>query len=145
MMGAGRAGRAGRVLAIDPGERRVGLALSDGLGVTAQGLDTFETRGAGDLLERLGALIAEHGVETVVVGEPRALSGGEIDGTVRARELAEAIRGRFGVEVVLADERMTSKEAERILAAGDRRYGKKDIDKLAAVLLLQVYLDGRLR
>ncbi len=140
MMGAGRAGRA---LAIDPGERRVGLALSDELGVTAQGLDTFETRGGGDLLAHLGGLIAEHGVETVVVGEPRSLAGGEIEGTGRARELAEAIRGRFGVEVVLADERMTSKEAERILAAGDRRHGKKDIDKLAAVLLLQGYLDGR--
>jgi len=132
-----------RVLAIDPGGRRVGLAVSDELGLTAQGLETFETRGTEDLLERLGTLIAELSVGTVVVGEPRSLAGGEIEGTGRSRELAEAIRGRFPVEVVLADERMTSREAERVLAAGERRHGKKDVDKLAAVLLLQSFLDGR--
>lgn len=132
-----------RVLAIDPGGRRVGLAVSDELGLTAQGLETFETRGPEDLLERLGTLIAKLDVGTVVVGEPRSLSGGEIEGTGRSRVLAEAIRGRFAVEVVLADERMTSREAERVLAAGERRHGKKDVDKLAAVLLLQSFLDGR--
>ena len=132
-----------RVLAVDPGERRIGLAMSDELGVAAHGLETFDARGGRDPVAHIGALIERHDVGTVVVGEPRALSGGEIEGTGRARALAEAIRGRYPVEVVLADERMTSKEAERILAAGERRHGKKDVDKLAAVLLLEVYLEGR--
>jgi putative Holliday junction resolvase len=132
-----------RVLAIDPGERRIGLAVSDELGITAQGMDTYEMRGREELLAHLGALIEEHSIGTVVVGEPRSLAGGEIEGTGRARELAGTIRERFGTAVVLIDERMTSREAERALAAGERRHGKKDIDKLAAVLLLQSFLDGR--
>jgi putative Holliday junction resolvase len=132
-----------RVLAIDPGGRRVGLAVSDELGITAQGLDTFETRGMDDLLDHLGALVAELGVGVVVVGEPRSLAGGDIEGTGRSRELAAAIRGRLPVAVVLVDERMTSREAERVLAAGERRHNRKDIDRLAAVLLLQGFLDGR--
>lgn len=132
-----------RVLAIDPGTKRWGLAMSDPLGATAQGLETFATGGVRAFLDHVGDLIALHGVGTIVIGEPRSMAGGEIEGTVRSRELAAAIEARFGVAVVLRDERMTSREAERTLAAGDRRSGKADIDRLAAVLLLQSYLDER--
>lgn len=136
-----RGGR--RVLAIDPGTKRWGLAMSDPLGATAQGLETFAAGGERAFLDHVGDLIAVHGVGTVVIGEPRSMAGGAIEGTARSRELAAAIETRFGVAVVLRDERMTSREAERTLAAGERRSGKADIDRLAAVLLLQSYLDER--
>ena len=132
-----------RVLAIDPGTKRWGLAMSDPLGATAQGLETFAAGGVRAFLDHLGDLIAAHGVGMIVIGEPSSMAGGEIEGTVRSQELAAAIEARFGAAVVLRDERMTSREAERTLAAGERRSGKADIDRLAAVLLLQSYLDER--
>jgi len=138
--GRGGAGR-GRILAIDPGQKRVGLAVSDELGVTAQGLDTFEIGGAVKLIDHLRELISRHGVRTVIVGLPLSMSGEDIEGSARSRALAGEIRERLGVEAVLADERMTSREAERVLAGSDRKSGKKDIDRLAAVLLLQSYLE----
>jgi putative Holliday junction resolvase len=135
--------KAGRVLAIDPGAKRTGLAVSDPLGMTAQGLDTF-VEGAGmDLLDHLGGLIELHGIETVVVGLPLSMQGRDIEGSGRSRALAARIEERFGLAVHLADERMTSLEAERVLKSGDRRFDRGDIDKLSAMLLLQGYLDER--
>ena len=129
----------GRILGIDPGTRRIGLALSDPLGITAQGLETFDLSGGKDFLEYLSSLIGEYEIGEVVVGLPLSMSGGEIEGTERARELAGRIQERFGIPVVLRDERMTSLEGERYLEA---RGGKKgDVDRLAAVLILQTYLD----
>jgi putative Holliday junction resolvase len=131
------------VLAIDPGAKRTGLAVSDPLGMTAQGLDTF-VEGAGmDLLDHLGGLIELHGIETVVVGLPLSMQGRDIEGSGRSRALAARIEERFGLAVHLADERMTSLEAERVLKSGDRRFDRGDIDKLSAMLLLQGYLDER--
>jgi putative Holliday junction resolvase len=132
--------RRGRVIAIDPGLKRVGLAMSDPLGATAQGLETFETA-RGELIDRLRSLIEENSVTTVVVGLPLSMAGGEIEGSARSRALAAEIREKLGVEVVLRDERMTSLEAERVLAGGGRKSEKGDTDKLAAVLLLQSYLE----
>ena len=133
--------RRGRILAIDPGVKRVGLALSDELGVTAQGLDTFETGGAVKLIDYLRELVARHRVRNVIIGLPLSMSGEDIEGSARSRALAGEIREKLGVEVALRDERMTSREAERVLAGSDRKSGKKDIDRLAAVLLLQSYLE----
>jgi putative Holliday junction resolvase len=133
----------GRVLAIDPGEKRTGLAVSDPLGMTAQGLDTFEGGGSTDLLDHLGGLIARNGIDTVIVGLPLSMQGKDIEGSGRSRALAARIAERFGVAVHLADERMTSLEAERVLSSGDRRFERGDIDKLSAMLLLQGYLDER--
>lgn len=134
-----------RALAIDPGERRSGLALSDELGITAQGLETFEGGGPDKLVRRVAVLVSEHRIAEVVVGMPLSMSGGELEGTRRSRELAARIERECGVAVVLRDERMTSREAERIIAqaGGIRRAG--DIDRIAAVLLLQGYLEERSR
>lgn len=132
-----------RILAIDPGERRVGMAVSDELGITAQGLETFVRGGNEELLDRIGSLVEKYKIGTVLIGEPRSLSGSNIEGTERSRELAAAIRERFSVEVFLLDERMTSREAERLLRSGEKPYEKSDIDKLAAVLLLQSFLESK--
>jgi putative Holliday junction resolvase len=135
--------KAGRVLAIDPGSKRTGLAMSDPLGMTAQGLDTFEAGAGKDLLDFLGGLIELHGIDRVVVGLPLSMQGKDIEGSVRSRALAARIMQRFGLEVQLMDERMTSLEAERVLRSGDRSFDRGDIDKLSAMLLLQSYLDER--
>ena len=135
--------RAGRVLAIDPGSKRTGLAMSDPLGMTAQGLDTFVEGAGKDLLAHLGELIDLHGIDRVVVGLPLSMQGKDIEGSGRSRSLAARITERFGLAVHLMDERMTSLEAERVLRSGDRGFERGDIDKLSAMLLLQSYLDER--
>ena len=131
------------MLAIDPGTKRTGLAVSDPLGMTAQGLDTYEETPGKDFLDHLGGLVERYGVEAVVVGLPLSMQGKEIEGSGRSRALAERIAGRFALPVRLMDERMTSLEAERVLRSGDREFARGDIDKLSAMLLLQSYLDER--
>jgi putative Holliday junction resolvase len=130
-----------RILGIDPGTKRVGLAVSDELGITAQGIETYEISSKHGLNDYLGELIRVYTVGHVIVGLPLSMSGGDIEGSERARELAERIRKHHGVPVTLRDERMTSLEAERILRQEGRIRNAGDIDRLAAVLLLQSYLD----
>lgn len=129
-----------RILAIDPGERRVGLAVSDPLGITAQGLDTFDRR-TGDLLAHLRGLVEAYGVTTVVVGHPVSMSGRDNPSSLGAESLARDIENKLGVAVVLWDERLSSVEAQRVLKG--QKVGKKAVDRVAAVLILQSYLDSR--
>jgi putative Holliday junction resolvase len=134
-----------RILGIDPGTKRYGFAVSDPLGITAQGLETFEPAGDGELMAKIGDLIAEYEAGVVLIGLPLSMSGGEIEGTERSRELAGRIGEKFAVEVVLRDERMTSLEAERALRTDGKIRNRGDIDRLSATLLLQSYLDERKR
>lgn len=136
----------GRVLAIDLGDVRIGLALSDPLGITAQPLPTLRSTGTRNDLTRICAVIQAHEVRTVVVGLPLLLSGADGVRAVAARRIAERLRGRLpGTAVELWDERLTSREAERTMIAGGARRGKRKqtIDALAAVLILQAYLEAR--
>jgi len=132
-----------RIIGVDPGERRVGLAVSDPLGITAQGLDTFDRRKDGDFMARLRDLVAEYEVERIVVGNPVSLSGREGEASARARLLADEIARGLGLPVELWDERLSSVEAQRTLAGA--RAGKKAVDRIAAVLILQGYLDAHPR
>ena len=129
----------GRVLAIDPGERRVGLAVSDPLGITAQGLPTFDLRG-GVLDDHISRLVHEYEVTRIVVGNPLSLSGRESEGSARARELAGRLGRLLGIPVELWDERLSSAEAHRALSGS--RAPKGAVDRVAAVLILQGYLDA---
>lgn len=131
-----------RILGIDPGTKRVGLAVSDELGVTAQGLDTYNITTVKAFRVFLKELLSRYNIGVVVLGKPLSMSGGEIEGTGRSRELASFIERESGARVVLVDERMTSLEAERVLREQGRIREAGDIDRLAAVLLLQGYLDG---
>ncbi|HKW15206.1 MAG TPA: Holliday junction resolvase RuvX [Candidatus Krumholzibacteria bacterium] len=132
----------GRVLAIDPGERRAGLAVSDPLGITAQGLPTFD-RKVGDLVQHVAMLAREYELTRIVVGNPLSMSGRESEGSVRARELAQALRTRLSLPVELWDERLSSVEAHRVLKGS--RVDKGTVDRLSAVLILQGYLDAHSR
>lgn len=138
----------GRLLAVDWGERRIGLALSDETQVLAQPLTTL-TRRAGKRfpMAQLLQQITTHNVVGIVVGLPLDESGAEGDAAHAAREVADAIKRRVpeGVEVTMWDERMTT---ARVLAAvremgGTTRGRKADLDAMAAALLLQHYLDAR--
>ncbi len=128
-----------RILAIDPGERRVGLAVSDPLGITAQGLTTLDLR-KGELVAHLRVLLQEYDVGRIVVGHPLSLAGRETEASRLAAALAEELRQELGLPVELWDERLSSAEAERTLRG--TRAGKGAVDRLAAVLILQGYLDA---
>jgi putative pre-16S rRNA nuclease len=139
-----------RVLAIDPGARRLGLALSDATGTLATPWQVIETRGSieGDV-EKLAAIVTElkaedDGLTTIVVGLPLRLDGTPTDQTGRTRELAARLESVTGLQIVLQDERLTSREAEQRLALRmtDWRKRKVKLDAAAAAIILQDYLDG---
>ncbi len=138
-----------RVLGIDLGERRVGLAISDPSGVIARPLMVLEARGEQRLHEVVRAVrrlaSEEDGLREVVLGLPRHLDGTPHEQTARVLEFAEALRARIAQPVVLRDERLTSVEAESRLALRDRdwRSRKKKLDAAAAAIILQEYLDER--
>lgn len=136
----------GRSLALDLGDVRIGTALSDPLGITAQPLGTIARVGPRKDLQRIDELIREHDVRTVIVGYPLLMSGEEGERAVAAREFAEQLRRRSGrLEVELWDERLTTVQAERTMISGgaSRRQRRKRADTVAAVLILQSYLDSR--
>ena len=132
-----------RILAIDFGTRRMGLAVSDVLGITAQGLPTLERRRLSADLEQLRSLVEEYSVERVLVGNPIGHSGAETAMSQRVAEFAEKLRRRLPCPVELRDERLTSVEANRTLreAGLSIRKRQRAADRVAAVLLLQSYLD----
>ncbi len=134
-----------RILGLDLGDKRIGVALSDPLGWTAQGLAVIA--GAGGTrsdLRRIKELAAKHEVEKVVVGLPLNMDGSAGPRAEKARLFAERLAGALGMPVVLWDERLTTAQAERLLIEADmKRAGRrKVIDKMAAVLILQNYLDA---
>jgi putative Holliday junction resolvase len=138
-------GSAKRVLGLDLGEVRIGLALSDPLGMTAQPLQTMTRVGPKKDLRALAALAREHDVATVVIGLPLLLSGEEGSKAQEAREFAENLgRHLQGARIELWDERMTTVLAERAMIEGSvrRRKRKEKVDSLAAALILQSYLDS---
>ena len=134
-----------RVLAVDPGSRRVGLAVSDPTGTIAQPLATIPAEPRETLAERLAAMAKAKDAARIVVGLPRRMDGTFGPEAKAARDLADAIRHASGLPVELVDERLTTAAAERsLLAAGMRREKRRaNIDRVAAALLLQSHLDSR--
>lgn len=134
-----------RVMGIDLGDKRIGLALSDPMGWTAQGLAVI-TGGGGTKsdIRKIGEIAAEHGVEKVVVGLPLNMDGSPGPRAEKARDFAGRLAGALGLPVELWDERLTTAEAERLLIGADVRRARRRqvIDKMAAVLILQNYLDA---
>jgi len=133
-----------RVLGLDVGERRIGLAVSDPLGITAQGLGVLKRGKLSDDVARLEALVNKYGIREVVVGFPRGLNGGMGPQARKVADFASVLESR-GLKVTFWDERFTTSAAERYLIKADIRREKRRriIDKLAAVLILQSFLDSR--
>ncbi len=138
---------AGRVLGVDFGERRVGLALSDPAGLIAQGLETIKTKSTGESLESIAAIVEGEQVLEIVLGLPVNMDGttGEMAGKVEA--FAGQLRDRVSCEVRTWDERLTSISARRAMneMGMETRGNKGSLDRIAATLLLQNYLDFRRR
>lgn len=136
----------GRLLGVDLGQVRIGLALSDPLGMTAQPLEAVPAVGPRKDVERVAVLASERDVATIVVGLPLLLSGEEGDGARSARLFAERLSDRLGqVRIELWDERLTTVQAERVLIEGGvrRRRRKQLVDGIAAALILQSFLDAQ--
>ena len=136
---------AGRILALDLGKRRIGLALSDELGLTAQGLETLERTNLREDLARLAQLAAEKNVTLILMGNPLHMSGREGRQAEYVREFAERLKTATRIPVEFWDERLTTVEANRVLRESGISIEKraKAVDRLAAVILLGSYLDSR--
>lgn len=131
-------------MGIDIGSRRIGVAISDPSAIIAQPLMTLEATKKGAMpLDELRDLIADRGVEGLVVGLPRRLDGSHGPGAEAAEAAAEELRAETGLRVEMWDERLTSVQAERLLIdAGVRRKQRKGAtDRIAAALILQAFLD----
>lgn len=135
-----------RILAVDPGSRRVGLALSDPSGTIAQALATVPAEPVESLPSRLAQIARKHEAARIVVGLPKRLDGTRGPEAVAAQKLAGELKRESGLPVDLVDERLTTVAAERALIEGGvrRAQRRRDVDRVAATMLLQGHLD-RLR
>jgi putative Holliday junction resolvase len=135
-----------RILAVDPGSRRVGLALSDPTGTIASPLATVPAEPSSSLPARLARIARDAEAERIVVGLPIRMDGTHGPEAAAAQRLASALRHSSGLPVEVVDERLTTAQAERaMIADGMRRERRKQaVDRVAATLLLQAHLD-RLR
>jgi putative Holliday junction resolvase len=134
-----------RVLGLDVGSRTIGMAVSDPLGITAQGLPTLRrTNKRGDYA-RLDSVLREYAVTEIVVGYPLRLSGAEGTQSEKMQVFAEELRKKFKLPVHLWDERLTSSQANRILRDADLSIKKRGeaVDRMAAVLILQSWMEAR--
>lgn len=136
-----------RVMGLDVGSKTVGVALSDELGWTAQGLETIRINEENNVFgfEQIGKIIKEYDVDKIVVGMPKNMNG-----TIGPRGEASQFFGKeleklYGLPIIYWDERLTTMAAERVLLEADvsRKKRKKVIDKMAAVMILQGYLDSQ--
>ena len=131
-----------RILALDVGEERIGVAVSDALNMTAQGLETIERKGA---LPKINDLIRKYGVRKVIVGMPLNMNGTKGDRAKSTESFIELLEKEIPLDIETLDERLTTAHVERTLLEADvsRRKRKQSIDKIAAQLILQAYLDSQ--
>ena len=135
----------GRILGLDVGSKRIGIAVSDPLGITAQGLETLQRKNKRTDFENLERLIRENEVKEIVVGLPLRMSGAEGTQAEKMQAFAQELRRRFGLPVHLWDERLTSAEANRLLRETELSIKKrgKAVDRMAATLILQGWMESR--
>ncbi len=134
-----------RCLSLDVGDKTVGIAVSDPLGLTAQGVKTIRRTSIKNDVKELGNLISEYEVDTLVIGWPKNMNGTEGERCELVRNFAAKVQDAFpDVKQIFWDERLSTVAAEKSLIAADvsRKKRKKVIDKMAAVYILQGYLDS---
>ncbi|MFQ5602012.1 MAG: Holliday junction resolvase RuvX [bacterium] len=134
-----------RILAIDYGTKRMGLAMSDPLGILAQRLPTIHYRQLSEALEEIGKIVSENSVSQIIVGNPISLNGAANRTAQKAHEFSRILQEKVNLPVKLWDERLTSVQSERAMIEMGESPGrnKAKIDQLAALFLLQNYLDSR--
>jgi putative holliday junction resolvase len=133
-----------RILALDLGKKRIGLAMSDPLGITAQGLPTLQRINKRTDLAALQAMVREHSVGLILLGNPKNMGGTEGRQSAWVREFAQGLQEATGLPVEFWDERLTTVEANRVLRSSGISIAKRAaaVDRLSAVILLQSYLDS---
>lgn len=139
-----------RIIGLDYGSVTVGVSISDELLITAQGIETIRRKHESKLrqtLARIEELINEYQVELIVLGYPKNMNNSIGERAIKSEEFAETLKRRTGLEVILWDERLTTVAAHQMLDLGNVRNEERGsvVDKLAAVLILQGYLDWRSR
>jgi putative Holliday junction resolvase len=134
-----------RVLGLDVGSRRIGIAISDPLGLTAQGLPTLQRQNKRRDFEHLAKVVSDYQISEIVVGYPLRLSGLEGIQSEKMQLFAEDLRKKFGLPVHLWDERLTSTQANRLLRETDLSIKKRGqaVDRMAAILILQNWMEAR--
>ena len=135
-----------RVLALDHGTKRIGVAISDEMAVIAQPLEFIPAEPFNQFLERLKALIRDRQVDLLLVGMPRNMDGSYGSSALRVQEFVAVLKGTISIPIQTWDERLTSAQANRFLIQADvrRQERKAKVDKMAAAILLQSYLDSRI-
>ena len=135
----------GRIMGLDVGDKTIGVAVSDLMGLTAQGVKTIKRVGKKKDIEALKEIIKERQVNKIVSGLPKNMNGTLGPQGEKVLKLCELIKEETGLEIDFWDERLTTVAAERSLIEGDvsRKKRKKVIDMLAAVIILQGYLDSK--
>ncbi len=136
-----------RIMGLDYGSKTVGVAISDALKITAQGIETIERKEENKLrktLARIEQLVKEYEVEKIVLGFPKNMNNTVGERAEKSLELKGMLERRIGIPVIMWDERLTTVEAERTLIESNvrREDRKKYVDKIAAVFILQGYLDS---
>ncbi|HLP75433.1 MAG TPA: Holliday junction resolvase RuvX [Candidatus Paceibacterota bacterium] len=133
-----------RILALDHGTKRIGVALSDELKMIAQPLEFIPAEPFVDFLLRLKEIIREKEVELILLGLPRNMDGSYGPATLKVQEFAAVLKDKIAIPIQLWDERLTSAQAQRFLIEGKvrREDRKQKVDKTAAAILLQSYLDS---
>ena len=136
-----------RIMGLDYGTKTVGVAISDALGFTAQGIETIQRKEENKLrrtLARIEELVSEYEVEKIVLGFPKHMNNDIGERAEKSLEFRDMLARRTGLEVIMWDERLTTVEAERTLIESNvrRENRKKYIDKIAAIFILQGYLDS---
>ena len=144
-MAANEIANSGRILALDVGSHTIGMAVTDPLGITAQGLETLRRKNKRTDLAALQEVINRYDVREIVVGLPLRMSGQEGTQSEKMREFVVVLEKQFGLPVHLVDERLTSVQANRVLRESEMSIKKRAgaVDRLAAVLILQNYLETR--
>ena len=132
-----------RILALDVGKKRIGVALSDALSITAQGLETINRKDEQDAVSRIKCLVREFNVSKIIVGMPLNMNGTKGPSAKMTEEFANFLKKEIPISVEMVDERLTTLQGERVLLEADisRKKRKRSIDKIAAQLILQTYLD----
>lgn len=132
-----------RILGLDLGEKRIGVAVSDPLGITAQGVTVIGRKTLEDDLKRIKEIVDEYRADSIVVGMPINMDGTKGKSAEKVSEFAETLRAAIGVPVNTYDERLSTKESEKFLISSDvsRKKRKSVIDKIAAQIILESYLE----
>ena len=133
-----------RILALDVGEKRIGVAVSDETATIAQGIEVIKRVDTPHTIEKIKSLVEKYSISKIIIGMPFNMNGTKGESAKGIEEFIEAIQKELSIDVITADERLTTKEGERVLLEADvsRKKRKISIDKIAAQLILQTYLDS---